>query len=172
MTRTLWDTPNLQETLEALLDEGYTAGEAARALTKRFGVSISRNAVIGRAYRTKTALKRAHRRQYTDEQRIAVKLLKEEELRERVAMQQRVIECNRLARERSMMVEPKPKGDVEHGCRYLHGEASKRKFCGAPVRPLTSWCEYHHTVVYVASKKPELGKVAGREVPDRRRCLR
>lgn len=81
MTRTLWDTLNLQETLEALLAEGYTAGEAARALTKRFGISISRNAVIGRAYRTKTALKRAHRRQYTDEQRIAVKLLKEEELR-------------------------------------------------------------------------------------------
>lgn len=160
MTRTLWDTPNLQETLEALLAAGYTAGEAARVLTKRFGVSISRNAVIGRAYRTKTALKRAHRRQYTDEQRIAAKLLKEEKLRERIAMQQRVLERNRLARERSMKIEPKPKGDVEHGCRYLHGEASKRKFCGAPVRELTPWCEYHYGVVYTISKKPELEKVA------------
>lgn len=163
MKRTVWETPKLQETLEALLAEGYTAGEAANALSKRFGISISRNAVIGRAYRSKVALKRAHRRQYTDDQRIAAKALRDEKVRERIAMQQRVLERERLVRKREsgVLIEPKPRGDVSDGCRYLHGDPTKRKFCGHDVKPFTSWCEYHYAAVFILSKKqPELEKVA------------
>lgn len=76
MRRTLWLIPGAQQALESLLASGCSASEAATALSRKFRTNISRSAVIGRARRTGLTFQRAHRRQYTDEQRIAVAVKK------------------------------------------------------------------------------------------------
>jgi len=48
--------------------------------------------------------------------------------------------------------EPKPRGDVAGGCRYLHGEPEWRKFCGAPRVQLESWCAFHLAKVWAKAK--------------------
>jgi len=45
--------------------------------------------------------------------------------------------------------EPRPMGDVEGGCRWIHGPAPGRNFCGAQRVPGTAWCGHHKARVYV-----------------------
>jgi hypothetical protein len=45
--------------------------------------------------------------------------------------------------------EPKPLGDVEGGCRWIHGPAPGRNFCGAPQVLGGVWCGHHRARVYV-----------------------
>lgn len=50
--RSHWETtPGLHKALAEVLAENFTAGQAATYLTLRFKKTITRNAVIGRAYR-------------------------------------------------------------------------------------------------------------------------
>jgi hypothetical protein len=43
--------------------------------------------------------------------------------------------------------EPKPRGDVDEGCRWLAGPPERRNFCGAPKKD-QSWCDHHFARVF------------------------
>ena len=45
--------------------------------------------------------------------------------------------------------EPRPMGDVAGGCRWIHGPAPGRNFCGAQRVPGTAWCGHHRARVFV-----------------------
>jgi hypothetical protein len=44
--------------------------------------------------------------------------------------------------------EPKPRGDVDDGCRWLVGQPEHRNFCGAALKD-QSWCDHHLKRVFV-----------------------
>lgn len=57
--------------------------------------------------------------------------------------------------------EPEPRGDVADGCRWMHGDASDRNFCGAPtVRFGISWCHHHCARVWNPATPAQVAKFA------------
>lgn len=133
----VWKNEDLMTALRTLVEEGMTALQISRKLNHDFGTSLTRNAIIGKVHRAKLAFKNepCSKKPRHDPQaapkprpvrRVRLKLV-----------------CD--------IAEPAPLGDVDGGCRWLHGEASERNFCGAPTRLLASWCPHHEArVVAVA----------------------
>lgn len=131
-----WDEPGVMEALiEIASIQKYSAAEIAVMLSKRFNLDISRNSVIGRMARNNIALRGkksrptsapyAKRLAGVPAQPKAAKPIKVDPL------------------------EPVPMGDVSCGCRFLHGDALDRLFCGAPTTEYgSSWCEYHSKRVW------------------------
>jgi len=132
-----WRKEGLESALERLIADGLTALQISRKLNHDFGTKFTRNAIIGKVHRTKLAFKNEpcskkprHDPQATPKPRPV----------RRVRLK---LACD--------IAEPTPLGDVDGGCRWLHGEASERNFCGAPTRLLASWCPHHEArVVAVA----------------------
>jgi hypothetical protein len=57
--------------------------------------------------------------------------------------------------------EPEPRGDVADGCRWLHGPAEDRNYCGAPtVRFGLSWCHHHAARVWNPATPAQVAKFA------------
>lgn len=117
------------ETLRTLVNCGLTATQVSRQM------GTTRNAVIGKASREGFQWCRAANCHYTPD-----------EIRERNT--RRMAICRRKVA-RFVCVpttEPEPQGDVPTGCRWLHGEANERNFCGSPTD--TSWCPFHRAIVF------------------------
>jgi hypothetical protein len=132
-----WDEPGvLQALLELAALRQYSAGEISVKLSKRFNVDISRGSVIGKMFRENIPTRGKKNRP--------------------TLSAPKPIRCKGVARPAREVrerkpdpLEPQPLGDVDHGCRYLHGDALDRNFCGAPTTEYgTSWCEYHSMRVW------------------------
>lgn len=125
----IWDRyPGLIEALRDLSSmKSYSAAQIAIKLSDRFGIEVSRNAVIGKA--TRLGL--------MGDGYVVPKVRQPPKLH---------IVAKPVPKDGR---EPLPKGDVDRGCRYLHGDAYDRNFCGAETtRPSTSWCAYHSEKVW------------------------
>jgi hypothetical protein len=132
---TVWERPGVVEALKAAAAPGiYTAFELAVLLSQRFDCDISRNAVMGKCWRLNIPL-----RGRTAPKPQAVKPNKP------LAVIQQYLKAPRVKRSTLLKCdEPEPKGDTPEGCRWLHGDAEDRNFCGAPtVRWGVSWCHHH-----------------------------
>jgi hypothetical protein len=60
------------------------------------------------------------------------------------------------------MVEPKPCGDGERGCRFPSWGFDDRPtqlFCGAPRSPLDSYCAYHKRVCFRTVSEGQAKKI-------------
>lgn len=128
-----WKTPGVQQALEACLGKGFTASETARFIYRKFNVYVSRRAIIGRAYRTGVQL----RSKGGNDVHIPPTPKGIRGGRPKTFVASAVVEL------RVTPDEPKPRGDVDSGCRWITGEATARNFCGHGTWPLTPWCDYH-----------------------------
>jgi GcrA cell cycle regulator len=136
-----WRKEGLEEALTRLVADGFSALQISRKLNHDFGTKFTRNAIIGKVHRIKLALK-------TDP------CSKKPRHDPSVPPKPRVRPVS-ARRVRLQLIkntsEPKPLGDVDTGCRWLHGEPTERMFCGAPTREFSSWCPHHEArVVTVA----------------------
>lgn len=137
----VWKKEGLETALTKLTEEGMTALQIARKLNHDFGTEFTRNAIIGKVHRIKLAFKtqpssKAPRHDPQAKPKPRVKPPSARHLRLQLI---------------NGTSEPMPLGDVDTGCRWLHGEPSRRMFCGSPTRPLSSWCPHHEArVVAVA----------------------
>jgi len=142
---TVWERPGVVEALKAAAAPGiYTAFELAALLSQRFDCDISRNAVMGKCWRLNIPL-----RGRTAPKPKAVKPNKP------LAVIQQYLKAPRVKRSTLLKCdepEPKPRGDVDDGCRFMHGSALERLFCGAQ-KAVGSWCEYHAAVVFSQTSK-------------------
>jgi len=132
---TVWERPGVVEALKAAAAPGiYTAFELAVLLSQRFDCDISRNAVMGKCWRLNIPL-----RGRTAPKPQAVKPNKP------LAVIQEYLKAPRVKRSTLLKCdEPEPKGNTPEGCRWLHGDAEDRNFCGTPtVRWGVSWCHHH-----------------------------
>jgi hypothetical protein len=132
---TVWDRPGVVEALKAAAAPGiYTAFELSALLSQRFDCDISRNAVMGKCWRLNIPL-----RGRTAPKPKAVKPNKP------LAVIQEYLKAPRISLKNiPNCPEPEPKGDTSKGCRWMHGDATDRNFCGADVvRFGTSWCAHH-----------------------------
>lgn len=136
-----WTQPRVQAALEECLHEGLSASEAARFLNRKFGFSMSRQAVIGRAYRTNVSFRRNNGNGGKIDVRIPPTPKGIRGGLPRTFVKDAVVELRVTADE------PLPNGN-EDGCQWLHGDATKRKFCGHGTWPLSPWCPFHFSRVY------------------------
>lgn len=130
------DSPWTPEKVEHLLAL-HAAGNAFGVIAQRLGVS--RCAVAGKLKRL--GLNRDHAARTRDE--LAPRRLKRAYHGNEVP--------SAIARRAAAlaMAEPEPLGDVDDGCRWLHGAPRERNFCGAPTNVLESYCPHHRARCYI-----------------------
>ncbi len=133
----IWDTPGLMDALRELAGmREHSAAVISRILSKQFKLPITRNAVIGRMHRSKLRGGFGKQRPGTNPKRTAPVFKADPN-------------------------EPTPRGDVPCGCRWMHGPASDRNFCGAPtVRFGISWCHHHCARVWNPATPAQVAKFA------------
>jgi len=135
---------SMTKALRKMAHDGFTCGQVAKAL------GVTRNTVIGKAYRMGVKWAKAPDVTLTTEER-----------RERHAARQRAYAAKQeaLKREREVRMlkqclhtdEPIDLSHLPTGrgeCQWIEGEAVGRKFCCAPVVQGRSWCPHHYAIVF------------------------
>jgi len=141
-----WKVPGV---IEALREEAamgvYSAAQLASLLSRRFNIDLTRNAVMGKCFRdgiplrSKIGLKGTSTACRPAPKPPKPKTIINEYLKTPRIKRSALLKCD----------EPEPRGDVADGCRWLHGPAEDRNFCGAPtVRFGLSWCHHHAARVW------------------------
>jgi hypothetical protein len=133
----------LDDALKKHLKAGLSASETAALLNKKFKLSLSKEAVVGRATRTGVPFSQSNGRA----RKMQVEVERKSHTR---GGNPRLVYSSgaALPKPRLHQGEPKARGDVDDGCRYMHGESSDRNFCGAPKVENTSWCLHHYMRIY------------------------
>jgi hypothetical protein len=135
----VWDTPGLLDRLKAHAKaKMLSAAQIAAMLSAEFKIPITRNMVCGRVWR------------------LGLSVRPRPKSRPKQAPSNVVPFVPKAKHDPN---EPQPLGDVPCGCRWLHGDASDRNFCGAPTTSiLTSWCHHHAARVWAPQPKLTYGK--------------
>lgn len=142
-------TPAARDKLAELVEAGRTGGQISRQLSSDFGVQFSRNSVISQILRLGLQLKGKSRREIGKERaRTASPLLTSK----KIVTKPKAIEPNPRA-DMLALPEPVPQGDVDRGCRWMHGDPLDRNFCGADRHGLTRYCAHHYARAYVEAPK-------------------
>lgn len=146
---TRW-TPTAIDMLHAGAADGLSVSQLARRLSEHFGIDFSRNSVMGKVHRLGLPLARSQGRPLQDNP--APKAVRAKRIR--IAARPRPSAPEPLP----PIDEPAPLGDVDTGCRWLHGDdARARNFCGAEKREGSSYCE-HHGRRYYRGVSPSRGR--------------
>lgn len=151
------------ETLKSLWSEGKSASEIATAL----GAGVTRSAVIGKVHRLKLPARsnpvRAERPSGSRGNAGKDRGLVDAVRKARSKAQPKAAAINhRLATLVPVRAVPVPNDLPEWSarrrlldlgsddCRYCNGDplTADHSFCGEPVRPGTSWCEAHYSIVF------------------------
>lgn len=128
--------------LAELVERGLTAKQISRALSVEFGISYTRNSVIAQVARSGLKLKGKSRRPIVPPPtRVTIGSTKTIP-----ADAQHV--PKRIRSDVDPVPEPDPAGDVVTGCRWLHGDAVERTFCGADIYRRSTYCQHHFARVY------------------------
>lgn len=142
----MWDDRLMTE-LRALADtQLYSASQMAKMLSARFGIPITRNALIGKCSRNNITL-RGSKKPPMEDWRKAL----------RPAPQRAKSYPKAKAAPKPIKVsipEPAPIGDMPGGCKWIHGDALDPLFCGAPATH-GSWCEHHAKRVWAPQPRGE-----------------
>ena len=139
-TVSVWETPGLVDALRAQAAPGiFSAAELAAQLSHRFSVELSRNAIMGKCWRDNIPLRGRKGPEPKAPKPPKPQAIIQEYLKTPRIKRSALLKCD----------EPEPRGDVADGCRFMHGDASLRNFCGAPtVRFGLSWCHHHSARVW------------------------
>lgn len=132
MMRSPWLITGTQEALEACLGAGLSAGQTAQLISRTFGVYVSRQAVIGRAYRTEVPFL-SSRGKHSVKIPPTPRGIRGGKPKSFVVA---AVDVQRLRKE------PKPLG-IDTACLWLHGEPAKRLFCGHARIYGSAYCEHH-----------------------------
>jgi hypothetical protein len=118
-----------------------SAGETSRILTAEFGVVFTRNACIGKAKRLGLTFGGSPKNGHDTKPRPP---------RPKPAPRLKPLHNGgQIVRtDVPATPEPTPQGDVSTGCRWLHGDAFDRNFCGADRQGTSRYCEHHHARCY------------------------
>ena len=152
---TFWERPGVVDVLRAAAAPGiYTASELATLLSERFNVDISRNAIMGKCWREGIPL-RGRKGPEPKAPKVPPppkpQAIINEYLKTPRIKRSALLQCD----------EPEPRGDVADGCRWMHGDAADRNFCGAPtVRFGISWCHHHCARVWNPATPAQVAKFA------------
>ena len=133
---TVWDREGVIDFARELVSKGMSAGQISRELSGRYETDVSRNAVIGKL------------------RRLGIELLGPAV---GIAIARKLAAGKPVVRRRPRPKmpkaityhdaphagEPAPRGDVDDGCRWLHGEATDRNFCGASLWQVSKYCPHH-----------------------------
>jgi len=149
----IW-TASVDDLLEKLAYEGKTKREITERMNQLLDIQFTPNMIGGRAWRLGIPLMTKYGRGATP------KPAKSKVVFPTKAKEQTVTP--------ELKIVTKPPGN-HGGCQYLHGEASKRNFCGQPTvrtKPMSSgsWCVEHEALVYTPGTKPKLGSAFIRRV--------
>ena len=149
---TVWERPGVVEALRAAAAPGiYTAFELAVLLSERFNCDISRNAVMGKCWRDNIPLRGRKGPEPRAPKPPKPQAIINEYLKTPRIKRSELLQCD----------EPEPRGDVAGGCRWMHGDARDRNFCGAPtVRWGISWCHHHCARVWNPATPAQVAKFA------------
>jgi len=154
-----WQVPGV---IEALREEAamglHSAAQLADRLNRKFGIYLTRNAVMGKCFRDGIPLR-------SKKEAISGGLSGNrvpKMPRKPQAIIQEYLKAPRVKRSTLLQCdEPEPRGDVADGCRWLHGPAEDRLFCGAPtVRWGISWCHHHCARVWNPATPAQVAKFA------------
>lgn len=141
----IWDD-RIFEAMRALADtQIYSAAQMAHLLSARFGITITRNALIGKCSRHGIAL-RGSKKSTLELPKVTTTPPKRRLMHPQAMKAPKAVKVS--------IPEPLPAGDVPDGCRWLHGEALKRIFCGAPIHS-GSWCQHHAKRVWAPQPRTE-----------------
>lgn len=145
--RAMWNEKTV-ESLRACIDRGMTAKQTARQLSAEFCESFTRNAVIGKACRLNLNFPGVWRGGIS---------AKEAGKKPKIARAWRPAvkkpKPPRPLDDAPIIAEPIPAGDVDRGCRYMHGDDVRaRIFCGAEKFGDSSYCEHHFRRCHVPHK--------------------
>jgi hypothetical protein len=119
-----------------------SAGQTARHMTTELGRVFTRGAVIGKAKRLGLKFDGAPKNGHDTTPK-----------REKMARSRRKAKpvegfARNVRADVPAMDEPLALGDVATGCRWLHGDALERNFCGAARYLESRYCAHHFARVY------------------------
>lgn len=127
---TIWDERGALDTARALAADGLSAAAIASVLRDKYKLPCTRNAVIGKLSRSGIGLMRG---------KVPPRAVAPKRKRKPAPPKLVIVKAQPLP----AIAEPPPAGDVDTGCRWLHGEPSDRNFCGHARQGLTAWCQHH-----------------------------
>lgn len=126
--KTIWDDERALKTLTHGVNEKLTSTQIAKRLAHVLGRPVTRNTVCGKLAR------------------LGIKL---GQPAQRLSLIPRMRKKAPPRPAHIVGVEPVPAGDVDAGCRWLHGDDLRaRIFCGAPLHTVGRYCEHHFSRVY------------------------
>ncbi len=151
-TISVWETPGLVEALRKQAAPGvFTASELAMQLSERFSIELSRNAIMGKCWRENIPLRGRKGPEPKAPKHPKPQAIINEHLKTPRIKRSALLKCD----------EPEPRGDVADGCRWMHGDATDRVFCGAPtVRFGISWCHHHCARVWNPATPAQVARFA------------
>lgn len=135
-TNCIWNEPATVELLRKLAAERKSAGQIARDMSAEFKVNLSRNAIIGKMRRLGIELQGKAGRPQKPEGQVS---------KPTAIRRARVRKAPQIHVRANVVGEPKPLGDVDTGCRWLHSDDPReRNFCGHDKLEQSPYCEHHH----------------------------
>lgn len=148
-TSSVWETPGLMKALRGFAALGvHSAAELTLLMNERFSLELSRNAIMGKCWREGIPLRE---KRGTIPCRTRTITRRPPPPKAELIKRSALLQCD----------EPEPRGDVADGCRWLHGPAEDRLFCGAPtVRWGISWCHHHCARVWNPATPAQVAKFA------------
>ena len=151
-TISVWETPGLVKALRAAAAPGiHTASELAAIMSERFSVELTRNAIMGKCWRDNIPLRGRKGPEPKAPKPPKPQAIINEYLKAPRIKRSALLQCD----------EPEPKGDVSEGCRWMHGDARDRNYCGAEVvRFGISWCHHHCARVWNPATPSQVAKFA------------
>jgi hypothetical protein len=159
---TTWANPKALELLQDCLAKRMSSGQTAKVISAKLGVKVSRNAVIGRVFRAGGSFNSVKADDELKRQRATRKRQEEaERMRVKRALEYAVRDAAKQT-ELATMVEPKPCGDGERGCRWPSwgfDDRPSRLFCGAQRRGLSSYCTFHFHVCHRVVSEGQAKKI-------------
>ena len=144
----LWKIPEVCAEFRRLILEGWSAGRTAEFLTKMLGKPVTRNTVIGKAYRDGLKfVSQPPSRKKNPRNGIKQDHPKKLHLK-KTAIQLKVVSPARVPQASGKFLAIEIQDLEPWHCRYPRGDKPPFTYCGAPAQEGSSYCPDCHALCY------------------------